>query len=747
MDNRENNDLRVANDNKPIEIGKSSDYNLGKDSSINKGSLEQKLNKKYTIKQKDLEKSLGNDFGDIKSSNTQKEELNKKNKSEYIINTLNIYNNNTIQINSRNKKGSEGKKTTENEINKNKEDGDKENPLEGEDIQKTNLKDKNDTKRNKNVHKKSVEFKDINCLTFSEKIKKNRLNYSHRESQKGIKDYQKRKSHSKSRKKSVIKEKEEDNRDSYKFKYSYTKHLSRNTEKINMLLKDIRQIKIDKILIDAPLRTKTTLEKLTKYLQKSAKNLTLIERALLVYKWVTDIIEYDFEGMNTYNYDTSEETTFNRGKSIYSGYARLYKMMCEKLELKVERIEGFSKGFAFNLNDNNEDCLKHEWNAIEIENEWYLIDPTWGAGYTTDEKTFIKKFNPYFFFTPPQEFVRGHLPFISKWQLLPKNKKVNHQTFMSFVPLKKDFFALGFNKIEPDFTFNDVKEKGQIFLYFEKYKEIHPENIKVMAKLFTKNDDNEEVKNSILEIKKEDCFEINYSINKKGDYILKIFGSDGSTKDYNELCILNLTTEKDIIRGKTYPTKTELYYSSDIKIINPSNGSLKEGTKVTFEFKTSNFQKLFLGVNTNEGENYIQMAKDNNNNIFKEEDFLIYGKKVIISSKGEKDNIFNTILEFDVIPITKYRNTITHPQVFDGPKNKLIEPICDRLKKGKKINFRLQSSLINEMAISDGDELHTLEKKNDVFSGSVKLSGKGDVKVLFKKEDGEYGDLYLYKVI
>ena len=51
------------------------------------------------------------------------------------------------------------------------------------------------------------------------------------------------------------------------------------------------------------------------------------------------------------------------------------------------------------------------------------------------------------------------------------------------------------------------------------------------------------------------------------------------------------------------------------------------------------------------------------------------------------------------------------------------------------------------MAISDGDELHALEKKDSLFFGSFKLSGKGDVKVLYKKESGEYGDLYMYKII
>ena len=398
------------------------------------------------------------------------------------------------------------------------------------------------------------------------------------------------------------------------------------------------------------------------------------------------------------------------------------------------------------MNENIEDSEIHEWNAVHIEEEWYLIDTTWGSGFSMDGKNFIKKFNPYYFFTPPQEFVRGHLPFISKWQLLPKPKKISQQIFMSFASLKSNFFTVGFNSIDPDFNINEVKEKGKFELYFEKSKDINHDKIKVKAKLYLVENENKckEIKNSILEIRKEDCYEINYLISKKGDYKLQIFGCDDNIKEYSELCTLQLKSDKDVIKPKTYPTTTEFYYNSDIKIIHPNNGTLKEGNKISFEIKTLTWDKLYLGIITDEGSNYIEMGKDNNS--FKEEDFLIYGKKVTICCKDEIENNYNTILEFEVIPITRKKNTITHPQVFDGPKNKLIEPICDKLKRGKKINFAIKCELIEEMGISDGDNIHKLVKKNGVFTGTVKITGRKELKIIYKKEDGGYGDLYTYKI-
>ena len=793
-ENREKNDITFRRDGERRIILNSNTArnNNDNDNDLYYTFLEERLNTKYSIPQTKLDELKIKSDNENNQPNTQIDGANNNNKKEYIINTLNIYSNNTIQL-SRNKNQKQKKKSLEKGTDRNKETivVDKDNVFEN-DMNHKNEKEINEYNKNeknsRNIHFKSDDIdRDSqnrhNNFTTGDNIKKksklkkkherNRT-HSHDNIYSSNKDKDKSEHKRKRRTKFSVELKKDkisqktskrskktegdinisennDDDDSEKkdvepvIKYSYTKQISRKTDKINSLLKDIRHSKIDKILKDAPKREESTLDKLIEYFKKKSTDLSQVERAWLVFKWITNNIEYDFNGVNSDGYDTSEETTFNRGKSICSGYAGLFKNLGENLELTIEIISGFSKVFNFNLGETIEDSEKHEWNAVNIDEEWYLIEPTWGAGYSTDETKFIKRFNPYYFFTPPQEFVRGHLPFDAKWQLLPKTKKISQQAFMAFAPLKSDFFTLGFNSIDPDYTYNEVKEKGKVILFFEKHKEIKThDNLRVNAKLYLiENDECKEIPNSILPIRKEDSFEINYLINKKGEYKLKIFGNDGTVKEYNELCTLKLTCDKDAISHREFPTTTALYHNSDIKIIEPIHGMFKEGEKITFEMKTKTFDQLFIGVNTGDSANFIEMIKTNN--IFKEEDFLIYGQKILISCKGEKDNIYNTILEYNVIPITRKKSSVTYPKVFLGPKTKLIEPIVDRLKKGKKIKFTIKSNIIEEMAVVDGEEFHTLEKNDDVFSGTIKITGN-EVKIVYKKEEG-YGILYNYKVV
>ena len=752
-DNRENIECKMVSDSqKPLEIKNFDEYNQKKEN--NYPIVEEKLTKKYTIKSKDKISDVNNKSEYKEKNNNINFPLNlNQNKNEYIINTLNIYNNNKIEYSSRNKSQSGENKAMENDTNTISNAISNTNEKKEVEMKKLKKNLRKDIKAGrhsslKNRNKKVV-IQEKKNLTFTENDIKNEIKSKYKRNssinRRKSENSESENNSKKSNEKGKNSEENKKTNETKKIKYSYTKQISKNTEKINSLLKEIKHSKIDQILSETPSRIETTLENLINYFKKKSRKLTEIERAWLIYKWVTENIKYDLEGINAYSYDTSEEATFIRGKSISKGYVSLYKKICESLDLKVEEIEGFSKPYTFNINEENEDSEKHDWNAIQVEKEWYLIDCTWGSGYIEDNK-FIKKFNPYYFSTPPQEFVRGHLPFQSKWQLLPQPKKVSHQTFMSFTPLQNEFFNLGFNSIEPDYAINDVKEKGKFSLFFEKVKDKNHEKIKVKGKLFSIEDDNnlKEIPNSILETKKEDCIEVNYLIYRKGSYNLKIFGSCETSKEYNELCTLNLNSDKDMVKQRTYPKTTEFYHKSNMEIVRPNNGTLKEGNKVTFEIKTTTYDKLYLGIITEEGDNYIEMGKSNNT--FIEEDFLIYGKKVLISCKGENNN-YDIILEFEVIPITKKKNTITHPIVFPGPKNKLIEPICNPLKKGKKVNFSIRGESFEEMAVFDGDEMHKLTKNNGVFTGAVKISGKGEVKIVYKKENGIYDMLYLYRVI
>ena len=336
-----------------------------------------------------------------------------------------------------------------------------------------------------------------------------------------------------------------------------------------------------------PERAETSLNQLIKYFQKKLQNLSEVEKAFLIYKWIALNIEYDFTGVKDKNYDISAEATFNRRKSISEGYSNLFKKISTDLHLIVKKILGHSKGLDFQLTDKFEENENHAWNAIKINKVWYFVETMWGAGYMKDHKIFIKNFSSFYFLTPPIQFIRGHFPKKSKWQLLPKNEKIDQKKYMEFVDLKSSFYELGFESIDPDITFNHINEKGNIKIFFNE-NNVNIDNIKIAANLeFIQNKTNLiEVENSTLVIKNKNYLKINYLINTKGKYKLKIFGATIEEEKYSELCSVILISKKDSSLNLSYPITYDLYDSSDIQIINPINGVLYNGDTINFEYKT-----------------------------------------------------------------------------------------------------------------------------------------------------------------
>ena len=63
--------------------------------------------------------------------------------------------------------------------------------------------------------------------------------------------------------------------------------LDKTSKNIESLLKQIDYQKIDSIINESPEKEKTSLSQLIKYFQKKSKNLSEIEKAYLIYKWIT----------------------------------------------------------------------------------------------------------------------------------------------------------------------------------------------------------------------------------------------------------------------------------------------------------------------------------------------------------------------------------------------------------------------------------------------------------------------------
>jgi hypothetical protein len=174
--------------------------------------------------------------------------------------------------------------------------------------------------------------------------------------------------------------------------------------------------KIDKHALNAPEEATQTISTLAEYLTKPATN--EVEEVRSFYIWIAENIAYNTSALISPNEKPQlPEEILKSRKAVCQGYSELFKALCKEVEISAYVVSGYSKGYGYSQGKKflEED---HAWNVVKVDNEWKLLDVTWGAGYITPTKTFEKSFNEKYFLTDSQNFVLDHLPLDPMWQLL-----------------------------------------------------------------------------------------------------------------------------------------------------------------------------------------------------------------------------------------------------------------------------------------------------------------------------------------
>ena len=148
------------------------------------------------------------------------------------------------------------------------------------------------------------------------------------------------------------------------------------TGKPNMKLdKDL----CDKIVSSLPKREKTNLTKFKNTIKSETENLTEIERAFVLFKWMGQNIDYDIKNFNLgKSVDCSKEGVFKTGKTVCSGYSNLFEDIALFINLKVKSVSCYAKGAGYLPGQKiYASETNHEYNVINLEGNWYPIDSTW----------------------------------------------------------------------------------------------------------------------------------------------------------------------------------------------------------------------------------------------------------------------------------------------------------------------------------------------------------------------------------
>jgi hypothetical protein len=215
--------------------------------------------------------------------------------------------------------------------------------------------------------------------------------------------------------------------------------------KINAQNPDFRNInfeKADQIAMLNKGKQMSNLYLLTNNLVSHLK--TDVEKFRVIYKWVCDNVENDYENnviidkkrakigsdslkFKQWNREFSQKV-FRKmvleKKTICTGYAYLIKEMSNLAGITCEIVDGYGRTAESNIG--KQTLPNHSWNAVKLNNKWYLCDATWSSGcYYPDIERFIFDFNDGYFLSNPDLFIKDHYPLYQKWALIDTVPGIN----------------------------------------------------------------------------------------------------------------------------------------------------------------------------------------------------------------------------------------------------------------------------------------------------------------------------------
>jgi hypothetical protein len=197
----------------------------------------------------------------------------------------------------------------------------------------------------------------------------------------------------------------------------------------------------DSLADRAPAAAGQSVPALAAYLALAGPNETT--RARAVYRWIAGHIDYDVRGFRSGSPgDVSPEGVLRSRSSVCEGYARLAEALGTAMGLQVQVVAGWSKGYGYTSGQHFDGPTNHAWNAVRIDGQWRLMDPTWGAGYLDQQSQFVRRFQEHYFLTAPEAFIFDHLPQDPQWQLL--ERPISAAEYENLVYLRPMFFLAGF---------------------------------------------------------------------------------------------------------------------------------------------------------------------------------------------------------------------------------------------------------------------------------------------------------------
>lgn len=388
--------------------------------------------------------------------------------------------------------------------------------------------------------------------------------------------------------------------------------------------------KIDAKIDSAPVEAATSISSLADYISKNSSSQS--EKARAIFYWITKNISYDTIGFAAGEYpDPSAEVAFKTKQGVCAGYSNLFKALSNECGLESEVIIGFTRGSGYAIGSKLEDDPDHAWNCVKIDDKWYLLDATWAAGYVKGGNKFVRELNDFYYLTPSNQFIYDHFPKDEKWQLL--DKPITKQEYQNLVYLRPGFFRNNLSILSNKDGI--INGSGSFSL-----KLGSPKDVIVDAKVSKGLMESDSA--STLVQRSGGDLELFTAITKPGEYVLRVFAKKKQSAGSMEWAADYMVKIPSGMKpGIHFPKLQSTFHDIDARLIEPMQGSLKSGDKVSFKIDAPGTDGVAVVINGN--FNWLVKNGDSYQG-----DISIDGNQVLVAARFANQESCYVLLKYQV---------------------------------------------------------------------------------------------------
>jgi hypothetical protein len=327
---------------------------------------------------------------------------------------------------------------------------------------------------------------------------------------------------------------------------------------------------VDARALSAPAEAENSVESLAAYLTgPGSPARTEGEKARAIFRWISDRIAYAEPG------DPAEglpADVLTRREAVCFGYAGLFEALCAASGLRCAAVSGFGKGRTYTVGDSTSGPANHAWNAVWAGGRWNLLDCTWGAGRTGEDGRFVRRFDGFWFFTPPELFVQSHLPEDPNWQVL--DRTLSREDFEALPHVQSAFFVLGLSWIGGPPGRLAVSDEALLALEV-------PRNVRLMARLLSRSGEDQGDRTMVA--RNEGGVTVRALCPSKGSYILRLVARRGDGPEpFDWAADLLVEAASGAGPPARFPCLYQEYVDLGCALDAPLRGPLRPGRRETF---------------------------------------------------------------------------------------------------------------------------------------------------------------------